>query len=66
MHNGWKNTNTTYTMTQNDQISPIPDCTEEKDVGVIFDNNLPFDVHIQTSINTVNRMTQKKKFLQSR
>ena len=55
MHIGRNNTNHTYTMTSNGQTSNITECDEEKDLGVIIDNELKFDSHIQEAIKRANR-----------
>ena len=34
----------------------IQTCNEEKDLGVIFDSTLKFDLHIQSAISKANRM----------
>ena len=43
-------------MTSNGQTSNITECNEEKDLGVIIDNKLTFDSHIQEAINRANRI----------
>ena len=55
MHIGRNNINHTYTMTSNGQTSNITECDEEKDLGVIIDNELKFDSHIQEAIKRANR-----------
>ena len=39
-----------------DNYDNITKCEEEKDLGVIFNKYLSFDVHIQNSINKANSM----------
>ena len=56
LHIGKKNPNTPYSMMVNDQHNPIPECSEEKDLGVLFDKDLTFDIHIQKAINKANQM----------
>ena len=34
----------------------IPQCSEEKDLGVIFDTSLKFDLHIDAMVNKANNM----------
>ena len=41
---------------KNDELVVINKCTDEKDLGVIFDYKLSFDAHIQNAINRANRM----------
>ena len=52
MHLGRLNPKHTYTMGNRD----LAVTSEEKDLGVIFDENLEFDKHIKTIVNRANRM----------
>ena len=45
-----------YFMSDNDKIINIEKCDQEKDIGVIFDEKLLFDKHIDNSINKANKM----------
>ena len=56
LHYGRGNPITKYTITPMDASATIQDCTEEKDLGVIFDDTLKFDIHITTAINKANMM----------
>ena len=56
MHVGKKNPRTKYYMGSADVTDPISVGDEEKDLGVIFDNSLTFDVHIQKAISKANQM----------
>ena len=52
MHLGKTNPKHTYTMGGVD----LAETTEERDLGVLVDNNLEFDKHIKTIVNKANRM----------
>lgn len=56
MHMGKNNPSLSYDMEANGQKVKIEQCTEEKDLGVLFDGSLSFDAHIQAAINKANRM----------
>jgi len=57
MHIGKKNPKHDYIMKgQDDKDFVISECESEKDLGVTFDPQLKFDVHIQTIVNKANRM----------
>ena len=56
MHYGKRNPNHAYCMKVNDQEIEINVCEEEKDLGIIFDPHLSFDVHINKIINKANQM----------
>ena len=56
MHFGCKNLSHEYTMDINNRNMPISKCVHEKDLGVIFDNRLKFDEHIQAAISKANKM----------
>ena len=55
MHIGKANARFDYYMQKNvNEVTLINKCTKEKDIGVIFDENLSFDAHIQSTINKAN------------
>lgn len=56
IHYGKTNPNHKYYMKVNGQESEINESEEEKDLGVIFDPLLSFDVHINKIINKANQM----------
>ena len=56
MHIGKDNPQNDYFMKIDQDQQKISTCTEEKDLGVVFDNNLTFDTHIQKGINKANQM----------
>ena len=57
MHLGRNNVNNRYFMTDGNGINKdISTCTQEKDLGVIFDQHLSFETHIQTAINKANKV----------
>ena len=57
MHVGSNNQRFDYTMELNDtETINIVKCEEEKDLGVIFDCKLSFDVHIQSAISKANKI----------
>ena len=56
MHIGKKNPEITYTMISSDGQTEISTCYEEKDLGVIFDNVLSFESHIQSAITKANQI----------
>ena len=51
LHAGTKNECNSYVLNGVDKINV---CTEEKDLGVIFDNKLSFEAHIQSTIKKAN------------
>jgi len=55
MHMGKGNPGCKYILNVNNQDVELNQCTEEKDLGVIFDQNLSFDTHIQSAIKKANR-----------
>ena len=55
LHIGKNNPEMTYTMTSNNQNQDIAKCQDEKDLGVVFDNKLLFDAHIDGAINKASR-----------
>ena len=56
MHFGNKNPKRDYFFTLGENKVKIPDCNEEKDLGIIFDCNLKFDLHINSIVNKANCM----------
>ena len=56
LHVGKGNTENTYNMNVNGVVYEIKTCEEEKDLGVIFDKTLVFDVHVEKCINKANGM----------
>ena len=57
MHVGSNNQRCDYTMKLNDtETINIVKCEEDKDLGVIFDCKLSFDVHIQSAISKANKI----------
>ena len=57
MHTGRKSEEADYKMKVNeDECTRIAKRSEEKDLGVTFDNGFSFDVHIQSCINKANKM----------
>ena len=44
-----------YLKTENGNFN-IENTNEEKDLGITFDNNLKFDIHITTSVNKANKI----------
>ena len=56
MHIGKTNSKQEYTMTIENKETIIQECTEEKDLGVIIDNELKFDKHIQEAVKKASRV----------
>ena len=56
LHMGKNNPKHIYTMDQGNTQVNVTECSEEKDLGVIFDAELKFDTHIQTAINKANKI----------
>ena len=56
LHIGKNNKNSNYTLKVNDEDKLITVTREEKDLGVMFDEALSFDPHIQNSVNKANKM----------
>lgn len=56
LHVGKKNPRHEYVMNNNGVLSSIPVCQEKKDLGVVFDESLNFDSHIQKAVNKSNQM----------
>ena len=52
MHIGKDNEKNDYKM----NASLLTKCTNEKDLGIIFDETLNFDLHIQSVVNKANKM----------
>ena len=44
-----------YYMTDQHTMCQMTSTTQEKDIGVIFDNNLQFNSHITTTVKKVNK-----------
>ena len=55
MHLGNKPNSEYYLKDSENKIHKIEQITEEKDLGVIFDNKLTFSKHINTKVNIANR-----------
>ena len=53
LYAGTNNPCNSYVLSENNEINT---CTEEKDLGVLFDNKLSFDTHIQSTIKKANRV----------
>ena len=56
MHIGKKNPMTSYFMKIENEKQKIETCSEEKDLGITFDSNLNFDVHINNITKKANQM----------
>ena len=56
LHIGKDNPRNDYKMKVGTDLVNVQTCTEEKDLGVTFDNLLKFDVHIQNAVSKANRM----------
>ena len=56
LHFGKKNPKRQYYFPTKEGNQNIPTCTEEKDLGVIFDTTLKFDLHIEAIIKKANSM----------
>ena len=57
LHIGSNNENHEYVpCSENDNNTSIMKCTEEKDLGVIFDKDLVFGTHVQSAINKAYSM----------
>ena len=56
MHIGRTNEERVYKMRQDNTERIIDPCSEEKDLGVTFDSNLTFDIHINKAIGKANQM----------
>ena len=55
MHLGNGNNNKEYVMKENNKVEQIQKVNEEKDLGVIFDDNLIFNKHIGSKVKIANR-----------
>ena len=55
MHLGNGNNNEEYVMKENNKVEQIQKVNEEKDLGVIFDDNLIFNKHIGSKVKIANR-----------
>ena len=56
LHVGKSNPECPYFMKQNDSLEQIRTQREEKDLGVIFDSKLSFDIHISKIVSKANQM----------
>jgi len=56
MHIGKNNPNHEYIIKEGQNENVINTCESEKDLGVTFDNDFKFDVHINNVINKANKM----------
>jgi len=56
MHIGKKNERCEYVMKVDNDYKPINVCESEKDLGVTFDCELSFDLHIQRVVGKANQM----------
>ena len=56
MHIGRTNGKQEYTMTIDNKETIIEECTEEKDLGIIIDNELKFDRHIQEAVKKASKV----------
>ena len=56
MHLGRNNPHYCYTMKLDGQDAQLKTCSDEKDLGVTFDNEMKFDKHIGNSVNKANKM----------
>lgn len=56
LHIGKRNPNKEYKMKMGEQHINISACTDEKDLGVIFDQNIKFDIHVNTVVSKANRV----------
>ena len=56
LHVGNKNPKRNYYFNNNEEEQPIPKCSEEKDLGIIFDETLKFDKHIDSIVSKANNM----------
>ena len=56
LHIGSKNPENDYVMKTDAADIDIAKCTEEKDLGVIFDKKLSFDNHVETTIKKANKV----------
>ena len=56
MHIGKKNPKTSYYMKIENERQKLDTCSEEKDLGITFDSNLSFDIHINNVSKKANQM----------
>ena len=56
MHIGKKNPETKYYMKIENDLQSLESCTEEKDLGITFDDKLSFDQHISNITKKANQM----------
>ena len=56
-HAYWQEKSKGKILYDNDKdAEPISICEDEKDIGVVFDDTLKFDVHIQKAVNKANQI----------
>ena len=58
IHFGKNNPCNDYYFHNEEDNQSIPKCTEEKDLGVTFDNSLKFDLHIDAIVRKANSMIE--------
>lgn len=56
LHIGNKNPKRDYHFKSNEGKQSIPKCKEEKDLGIVFDESLKFDKHIESIVNKANNV----------
>ena len=56
MYYGKNNPRHEYFFFKDNEAHKIMECTEEKDLGVIFDESLKFDIHINAAVKKANQM----------
>ena len=56
MHIGKKNPKTEYYMMMEGSQRKLDTCAEEKDLGITFDTNMKFDIHISNIVKKANQM----------
>ena len=56
LHMGKHNPSCKYVLESGGQVVQINECTQERDLGVIFDSKLSFDAHVQSCISKANKI----------
>ena len=56
LHIGKSNPDNTYYMKSDNDLKPINQVKEEKDLGVTFDSSMTYDAHISRIVNKANQM----------
>jgi len=56
MHIGKRNAGCEYVMKVDDELQKINVCENEKDLGITFDSDFSFDIHIQRVVAKANQM----------